>query len=78
MSWMRSNRGGPECMRGCGICTTKCKFDAVHLERRYDAHEVPYEKLIVNHMAPTLMKRGAKIAARKAKDITLSRKRRQN
>ena len=63
---------------GCGICTTKCKFDAVHLERRYDAHEVPYEKLIVNHMAPTLMKRGAKIAARKAKDITLSRKRRQN
>ena len=63
---------------GCGICSTKCKFDALHLERRYDAHEVPYEKLIVNHMAPTLMKRGAKIAARKAKDITLSRKRRQN
>ncbi|MFR9062624.1 MAG: hypothetical protein ACLVJO_02020 [[Clostridium] scindens] len=78
MSGCGANRGDQNVCVGCGICTTKCKFDAVHLERRYDAHEVPYEKLIVNHMAPTLMKRGAKIAARKAKDITLSRKRRQN
>lgn len=54
---------------GCGICTTKCKFDAIHLERRYDGHEVPYEQLIVGHMAPTLMKRGAKIVARQAKEL---------
>lgn len=59
---------------GCGICTTKCKFDAIHLERRYDGHEVPYEKLIVGHMAPTLIKRGAKIVARQAKELAGGRK----
>lgn len=58
---------------GCGICTTKCRFDAIHLERRYDGHEVPYEKLIVGHMAPTLVKRGAKIAARQAKELVKRR-----
>ena len=35
---------------GCGLCTTRCKFDAIHLNRKYDAWGVPYEKL-VGHIA---------------------------
>ncbi len=27
---------------GCGICTTKCKFDAIHLEKVYDADNKEY------------------------------------
>ena len=27
---------------GCGICTTKCKFDAIHLEKIYDADNQEY------------------------------------
>jgi len=30
---------------GCGQCTTQCKFDAIHLERRYNGEGVAYEKL---------------------------------
>ena len=27
---------------GCGVCTTKCKFDAIHLEKVYDADNREY------------------------------------
>jgi NADPH-dependent glutamate synthase beta subunit-like oxidoreductase len=27
---------------GCGICTTKCRFDAIHLEKEYDADNNEY------------------------------------
>ena len=27
---------------GCGICTTKCKFDAIHLEKIHDADNLEY------------------------------------
>ena len=30
---------------GCGACTTRCKFDAISLVRKYDASSVPLEKL---------------------------------
>lgn len=30
---------------GCGACTTRCKFDAISLVRKYDATSVPLEKL---------------------------------
>lgn len=30
---------------GCGSCTTRCKFDAISLVRKYDAQNVPFEKL---------------------------------
>ncbi|MGH4124655.1 MAG: FAD-dependent oxidoreductase [Clostridium sp.] len=30
---------------GCGACTTRCKFDAISLVRKYDASSVPIEKL---------------------------------
>lgn len=50
---------------GCGICTTKCKFDAIHLVKRTDTHGVPFEKAITGVMAPTMIKRAGKIAIRK-------------
>ena len=32
---------------GCGICTTKCKFDAIHLERVSDFKGTPYTKTLL-------------------------------
>ena len=31
---------------GCGICTTRCKFDAIHLSRTKDAWGATYEMLV--------------------------------
>jgi len=31
---------------GCGICTTRCKFDAIKLEKKYDEWGLTYEQLI--------------------------------
>ncbi len=49
---------------GCGACTTRCKFDAISLFRKYDAESVPLEKLkpiIVKNM----IKRKGRIFAHK-------------
>ncbi len=46
---------------GCGICTTKCRFDAIHLKRVSDVHGEPIDG-IMGVLAPSLIKRGAKIA----------------
>lgn len=50
---------------GCGQCTTKCKFDAIHLERVYDAEGVEYTQMppvVFKHV----MQRREKIAQKKA------------
>ena len=52
---------------GCGQCTTKCKFDAIHLERVYDGEGVSFEK-IKPVVLKTMLKREGKIAVRKVKD----------
>lgn len=55
---------------GCGACTTRCKFDAITLVRKYDADSVPFEKLkpiILKNM----IKRKGRIAARKAKKFAV-------
>lgn len=31
---------------GCGICTTRCKFDAIKLEKKYDEWGLTYEELL--------------------------------
>lgn len=31
---------------GCGLCTVRCKFDAISLSRDYDDYGVTYEKLV--------------------------------
>lgn len=31
---------------GCGVCTTRCEFDAIHLRRVFDCHPVVRENLV--------------------------------
>ncbi len=52
---------------GCGQCTTKCKFDAIELERVYDGEGVEFlnmKPVVVKQM----VKRQGKIVVRKVKD----------
>ncbi|MBU3136799.1 FAD-dependent oxidoreductase [Clostridium gasigenes] len=51
---------------GCGACTTRCKFDAITLYRKYDAKSVPIEKLKPVIIKATIKRKGV-IAARKVK-----------
>lgn len=46
---------------GCGLCTTRCKFDAISLHKKYDAWGVPYEKLVGHVAAETVKKLGRRI-----------------
>lgn len=41
---------------GCGLCTTKCKFDAIHLKRVRDWHAAPFEAMPIK-VAENLVKR---------------------
>lgn len=53
---------------GCGVCTTKCKFDAISLVRKYDGEGAAYEDLkpiVVKH----IIRRKGRIAAKKVKKI---------
>lgn len=52
---------------GCGQCTTKCKFDAIHLVRKYDAPGTPYEDMKAA-LVKTVIKRKAKIAVKNVKN----------
>ncbi len=54
---------------GCGICTTKCNFDAISLVRRENNEGVAYEKLITTQVVPYAIKRGGKIVAKKVKNM---------
>jgi ferredoxin len=47
---------------GCGSCTTKCKFDAIKLVRRYDSASVEY-----NDLKPLIIKNALK---RKVRIVT--------
>ena len=47
---------------GCGLCTTRCKFDAIHLDRKYDAWGVSYENLIGHVVKDTVKKVGRSTA----------------
>ncbi|WP_035291077.1 FAD-dependent oxidoreductase [Clostridium sp. KNHs214] len=49
---------------GCGQCTTKCKFDAVSLVRKYDNESVPLEKL-KPVVVKNVIKRKGRITVRK-------------
>lgn len=49
---------------GCGACTTKCKFDAISLERTYDEEGVDFDKLrkiVIKHA----LKRKVRVAVNK-------------
>lgn len=51
---------------GCGACTTRCKFDAIHLEKVYDKQGVTIDKLKPIVMKATVKRKG-KIALKKVK-----------
>lgn len=53
---------------GCGQCTTKCKFDAIHLVRKYNTVPDSYEKLPMK-MAANAIKRVGKIVATGVKEM---------
>jgi NADPH-dependent glutamate synthase beta subunit-like oxidoreductase/NAD-dependent dihydropyrimidine dehydrogenase PreA subunit len=57
---------------GCGQCTTKCKFDAIKLVKKYDIVGTTFEKLPLK-LAPNVVKRVGKSVARKAKDTFSSK-----
>jgi NADPH-dependent glutamate synthase beta subunit-like oxidoreductase/NAD-dependent dihydropyrimidine dehydrogenase PreA subunit len=50
---------------GCGACTTRCKFDAISLVRKYDAENIPFEKL-KPQIVKQVLKRKGRIAIKKA------------
>lgn len=51
---------------GCGQCTTKCKFDAISLERRYDGQGIEFTEMKPT-VVKTILKRKGKIAIKKVK-----------
>lgn len=51
---------------GCGMCVSKCSFDAIRLVRKYNAYATTYEKLPL-HMGPNVVKRVGKIAVNAVK-----------
>lgn len=53
---------------GCGVCTTKCKFDAISLVRKYDASGVEFKDMkpaVIKHV----IKRQGKIAVKNVKRL---------
>jgi Fe-S-cluster-containing hydrogenase component 2 len=52
---------------GCGVCTTRCKFDAIHLIKKFDEpiHSIRFrEKFVENYRK----ERDMKIAVRKFRE----------
>lgn len=45
---------------GCGLCTTRCKFDAIHLEKKYDNFGMNFEVLPLG-VAKNVVKRTGRI-----------------
>ena len=37
---------------GCGLCTTKCKFDAIHISKEFDCHFDGYAENFKNQLDP--------------------------
>ncbi|WP_435413757.1 FAD-dependent oxidoreductase [Ruthenibacterium intestinale] len=52
---------------GCGQCTTKCKFDAIHLVKKYHVEYNTFEGIPLK-LTPNMIKRVGKIAVRSVKD----------
>lgn len=53
---------------GCGVCTTKCKFDAISLVRKYDSPGLDFKDMkpaVIKHV----IKRQGKIAMKNVKKI---------
>lgn len=53
---------------GCGQCTTKCKFDAISLVRKYDGEGVAYEDM-KPVVVKQVLKRKVRITTKKLKNL---------
>lgn len=53
---------------GCGLCTTRCKFEAITLSKKFDAHGVTYEQLPAT-LTKNIVAREGRIAVRKVKEF---------
>ena len=51
---------------GCGLCTTKCKFDAIHLKKVRDIHAKSFEAMPIK-VAEHLVKKTGKVASKAVK-----------
>lgn len=49
---------------GCGVCTTKCRFDAISLVRVHDAAGAGYDKIIPGKMLAGMGKRAVGITVK--------------
>ena len=58
----------PNICIGCGLCTTRCKFDAIHLSRDHDAFGATYEKLVPAVLKEVGKKTGKSIISKLRKD----------
>ena len=58
---------------GCGQCVVRCKFDAIHLKRKYNEDGCTFEQLPIK-LAPYVVKRAMKIVARPVKDALSGKK----
>lgn len=48
---------------GCGLCTTRCDFDAIHMVRKYNWKGDSFEKMPIK-VAGHVLKKAAKVAAK--------------
>lgn len=53
---------------GCGVCTTKCKFDAISLSRKYDSSGVEFKDM-KSTVIKYAIKRQGRIAAKNVKSL---------
>ena len=53
---------------GCGLCTTKCKFDAIHLKKVRDWHAGSYETMPIK-VAEGVVKRAGSIVKKGGQQV---------
>ena len=62
-----ASRVDPNKCIGCGVCTTRCKFDAIHLSKRTNVESIPYVDR-AEVVPKFIAERQQKIAIRKMRD----------
>ena len=65
---------------GCGLCTTRCEFDAIHITRDHPDASRMYtaENGKLKAILPNIAKRGLRIAARKAEEVPVIKRLKKN
>ncbi len=58
---------------GCGLCTTRCKFDAIHLKKRFDGVGTPYKQTTTSNMGHILARNLKIVFTGKGKAKTMNK-----